>query len=55
MNSYLSEYDAAYWTGGNDLATKNRWVWTSRGNLIYPFANWLEGQPVVNEPQQNRR
>jgi hypothetical protein len=29
-----------YWIGGNDLATKGRWVWASNGYRIYPYVNW---------------
>ena len=29
-----------YWVGGNDLATKGRWVWASNGYRIYPYVNW---------------
>ena len=29
-----------YWIGGNDLASKNRWVWAETGYRIYPFVNW---------------
>ena len=38
---FISDHNASYWTGGNDLATRNRWVWTSRGHLVNPYVNWL--------------
>lgn len=33
------------WIGANDLATQNRWVWSSNGYRIYPYVNWKGGIP----------
>ena len=33
------------WIGGNDLATKNRWVWSSNGYRMYPYVNWASDFP----------
>ena len=33
------------WIGGNELATRNRWVWGSTGYRIGPYHNWAEGEP----------
>ena len=38
-----------YWIGGNDLATRNRWVWSSTGYRIYPYVNWVDGAPTLSE------
>ena len=38
----LSDTTTGYWTGGNDLATRDRWVWASTGNRIYPYVNWQD-------------
>jgi hypothetical protein len=38
---YFLGFDSSmYWIGGNDLATKGRWVWASNGYRIYPYVNW---------------
>ena len=34
------------WIGGNDLATKNRWVWSSTGYRMYPYVNWASDFPT---------
>ena len=34
------------WIGGNDLATKNRWVWSSNGYRMYPYVNWASDFPT---------
>ena len=42
---YFLGFDSSmYWIGGNDLATKGRWVWASNGYRIYPYVNWKAAQ-----------
>ena len=38
-----------YWIGGNDLATKNRWVWASNVYRIYPYVNWKPADSTTEE------
>ena len=51
MNAILVMGSSAnfYWIGGNDLATRNRWVWASKGYRIYPYVNWMEKKPTRSE------
>ena len=37
--------NAFFWIGANDLATRNRWVWSSNGYRIYPYVNWMKDRP----------
>ena len=48
---YFLGFDSSmYWIGGNDLATKGRWVWASNGYRIYPYVNWKAAEsPEVVE------
>ncbi|TRY75706.1 hypothetical protein TCAL_09949 [Tigriopus californicus] len=32
--------NAQYWSGGNSIATLNKWVWASSGQRIFPYVNW---------------
>lgn len=51
---FISDSDASYWTAGNDLATRNRWVWTSRGYLVHPYVNWLALPDMHGDQQAGR-
>ena len=47
MNVVISAYgNDILWIGANDLATQNRWVWSSNGYRIYPYVNWKGGMPT---------
>ena len=45
ISGYGNENDIL-WIGANDLATQNRWVWSSNGYRIYPYVNWQGGLPT---------